>query len=214
MLDAAVPEVPAFNVALPVSASLAAGDVEAVLGWYAERDVPFRIRLREELDGQALRRLESLGFGKERTETAYFLEKIEPLRTKPAGLVVRIVTEGADLRQYGAVGWADAGLAEVGIAIAHTAVNLGFVLLMGLSKGEPVASAMAVVTGNIVGIYNVAVLPCHRGRGFGTWMVGEAVSAGLSRGAAHAYLSAPDSAAGLYKRLGFRPVFSYLSVTR
>jgi ribosomal protein S18 acetylase RimI-like enzyme len=217
MLNAAVPEVPAFNVAVPASAPLEAADVQDVLDWFTGREIPFRIRLRDNPDAAALERLRKPDFVDERVETAYMLEDIDRYETaggRPAGLEVRLAKHESDVADYGRVGWEDAGLPQVGIAIARTASSLGFALLLGSLNGNAVASSMAVVAGDVVGVYNVTVKPTHRGRGIGSRMVFEALSAGRARGAKVAYLSAPDSAGSLCGRLGFRPVFRYLSFSR
>ena len=211
MIAAGVAEVPAFNVAVPLANALVGDDAAAVIGWYDRRSLPYRVRLRAEQDGDALERLVGLGFEPERTETAYVLEQFPSGTTQPEGLSVRTVTGEQNLRRYGALGWEQVGLADVGVAIARTARELGFELILGLSGDYPVACSMAVVTDDVVGVYNVAVLPEYRRRGFGSRMVEAALAAGSSRGARLAYLSAPEQAASLYSRLGFRPVSQYCS---
>jgi ribosomal protein S18 acetylase RimI-like enzyme len=69
---------------------------------------------------------------------------------------------------------------------------------------------MAVVAEGMVGIYNVFVEPSMRGRGFGTRMTLEAIEAGRSRGAGTAQLGASDEVAGLYVRLGFQRLMTYV----
>jgi predicted GNAT family acetyltransferase len=118
------------------------------------------------------------------------------------------VRDDPTLERYGAVGW-PGDARRIGIAIARTARDLGFTLLVGELDGRAVASATTVVTDGLAGIYNVVVEPEYRRRGVGTAMTWAAVAAGLDRGAKNVWLGSSDIARPMYLKMGFEPHFEY-----
>ena len=80
---------------------------------------------------------------------------------------------------------------------------------VGVVDGEPVTTALGVMTGEAVCLFNVATPPEARGRGYGAAISAHAVEEGGRRGARVATLQ--SSAAGLpvYRRLGFETVVEY-----
>jgi GNAT superfamily N-acetyltransferase len=80
---------------------------------------------------------------------------------------------------------------------------------VGVVNGEPVTTALGVMTGDAVCLFNVATPPEARGRGYGAAISAHAVQEGERRGARVATLQ--SSAAGLpvYRRLGFETVVEY-----
>ena len=93
-------------------------------------------------------------------------------------------------------------------AIAQPAT---FALLRGL-QGQPVGFALAVLERGMVGLYDIAVAPGHRGSGHGRALVMALLHWGAAAGAMSAYLqvraqNAP--ALRLYESLGFGPAYGY-----
>jgi len=68
---------------------------------------------------------------------------------------------------------------------------------------------VGIVEGNHVGIYNVATLPEHQGRGFGAAITAHAFRGGFAAGASFAYLQSSDAGFAVYRRLGFRAIESW-----
>jgi len=77
---------------------------------------------------------------------------------------------------------------------------------VGDASGEPVSTAVAIVEGDHVGIYNVATPHAWRGRGYGAAVTAHAVLDGFAAGASFALLQSSEPGFGVYKRLGFRTV--------
>ena len=71
-------------------------------------------------------------------------------------------------------------------------------------RGEPLATAATMLTGDVVGVYNVATLPHARRRGFGAMLTSHAADDGRGRGASVAVLQSSDAGLGVYRALGFR----------
>ena len=86
------------------------------------------------------------------------LDELPPPPDFSAGLLIREAQTPDDVEVYGRV---DApGWQEVTIGIARTVASFpDFVMLLGELDGEAVATSMAVVTGELVGVYNVQVQP-------------------------------------------------------
>lgn len=79
--------------------------------------------------------------------------------------------------------------------------------------GVPAATALAVVADGHVGVFNVAVLPEFRRRGFGRAATLAALDAGFSAGAEIAYLHASPAGLPLYEELGFSVVEEWTAFT-
>ena len=85
----------------------------------------------------------------------------------------------------------------------------GFHCYVGTAGGQPITTAVGIVEGNHVGIYNVATLPEHQGRGFGAAITAHAFRGGFAAGASFAYLQSSDAGFAVYRRLGFRAIESW-----
>lgn len=214
LVDAATPEMPVFNQAVVGRPSAAAADLATVERWYAERGSTFRLTLRDNVDVALIEAASQAGYRVERVESALFMELSEASPAPTERLTVREVTGDADLQAYGKVGWQRDGLEHIGVSIARRAKELGFVMLLGLVGAEAVGSSMAVITGSLVGIYNVGVEPRFRRRGYGGAMVWAAVEAGRRRGAAATWIGSTEMSDALYQRMGFRQLYQYNVLVR
>ncbi len=80
-----------------------------------------------------------------------------------------------------------------------------FVCWVGYAEGEPVVTAATVRTpGNVIGVYNVATAPAHRGRGCGEAVTRHAIEAARREGDETVILQSTSLGYGLYQRMGFR----------
>jgi ribosomal protein S18 acetylase RimI-like enzyme len=82
----------------------------------------------------------------------------------------------------------------------------GVRLYVGELGGELVTTAMAFTIEDAVGIFNVATLPAHRRRGYGSAITARAVADGLAAGGAWAWLESSQDGRRTYECLGFRTV--------
>jgi len=84
---------------------------------------------------------------------------------------------------------------------------IGYVGYLG---GHPVGTAATVTVEGAIGVYCVATLPEHRGRGIGEALVRYAVErAAAATGIERTVLQASRDGESLYRRLGYRPVASF-----
>ena len=73
-------------------------------------------------------------------------------------------------------------------------------------EAEDVSTALAAVTGDSCGIFNVATPESHRGKGYGSIATAHAVAEAVASGAARAYLQSSPMGRSVYSGLGFSTV--------
>ena len=71
-------------------------------------------------------------------------------------------------------------------------------------EGRMVATSMLFLHDGLAGIYGVATLPEHRGRGLGAHLTAEPLRAAWERGYTTGLLQASEMGAPVYERIGFR----------
>lgn len=82
---------------------------------------------------------------------------------------------------------------------------------LGRVDGRPVATAVSVRTGEVVGIYSVATVPEARGRGYGTALTWRTL-ADADPGVRAAVLQASPMGRPIYERMGFRLVREFIEL--
>ena len=202
-----------FNVAVAVDRVVRQKDAfREALDWFAGRGLNARFDLRGTVDGglMAAAMVEGLAFWGRRAAMA-----LHPLPVRwpqrHGVLELREVRTGADIDLYCEVECEEFGDDDLQRAIAARALHLPDVTLhVGLVDSRPVARAMSLVRGQLVGVYNVYVAPSQRRRGFGGEMTAVAADAGRAAGATAACLESTEEAFGLYQELGFRRVDDYI----
>lgn len=85
--------------------------------------------------------------------------------------------------------------------------------LIGYAGDEPVAVASVFDSGDVAGVYNIATLPDHRGKGYGAAVTWAAIDRARERGRRHAILQSTEMGYPVYGRMGFETVRTYLCYT-
>ncbi len=80
---------------------------------------------------------------------------------------------------------------------------------VGYAGGEAVAAAELTVAGGVAGLYGIATLEAHRGRGYGSAMTLAPLGDARAEGIPAAVLQASVEGAGIYERIGFRRFGDY-----
>jgi ribosomal protein S18 acetylase RimI-like enzyme len=83
------------------------------------------------------------------------------------------------------------------------------VVAVGSLAGVPVTTALGVMTGTTVCLFDVATPPEHRGHGFGAAVTAFVVAEAAQRGARYAALQSTEAGFGVYRRIGFETVVDY-----
>ena len=80
---------------------------------------------------------------------------------------------------------------------------------LGRLDGRPVGTSRVSLSAGVPGLYSVVTAPDVRGRGIGRAMTLAALRAGRDVGHRIAVLQSSDAGLAVYRRLGFRELFSY-----
>jgi N-acetylglutamate synthase len=141
----------------------------------------------------------------------------EPLMIRPARLGIPAGTAEGSLRVR-AVAADDLGLYAATLAdgleaprellgafgnpaLAQTA---GITSYLAELDGLPIGTGMTVISGDLTGIFNIAILPRYRRHGYGRAVTLEMVRAGFAAGAPTAYLYATKAGEPVYESADFR----------
>jgi len=207
LIDAGV-GMPRFNQAF-VTARLdhPARAVPDALAWFDSRRAVPTFHLRDPMDDAVAAALGQHGFEPAETEPAMLCTPLPVMLPPPPGITIGEASSASDITRYAEI---DAPAWHVVTrGIARTAHDFpDFTMLLGEVDGVPVATSMAVVTGEIVGVYNVQVTPAYRGRGFGRALTVAAIEVGRSAGCTAATLQSTPMGLALYTSMGFETRYS------
>jgi ribosomal protein S18 acetylase RimI-like enzyme len=131
--------------------------------------------------------------------------------------ITRVGTAACELAQAQAV--AEAGFEVPADLFApmftpRVAAMPSLAIYLARADDRPVSTAFAWTGGGTVGIFNVATLPEHRGRGYGAAVTVRAVRDGFTSGADLAWLQSSPVGESVYLRIGFRQVETYTLLSR
>jgi ribosomal protein S18 acetylase RimI-like enzyme len=118
--------------------------------------------------------------------------------------------------------WLQGYVAASGAALERQATHAEMLRLIGAGarfcafvpegEREPSACGLAVIDGDLVGLFDIATAPEQRNRGYGGALVTAMLRLAAANGASTAYLqvmSANESACRLYRALGFTTAYDY-----
>ncbi len=184
------------------------------MDWFAGRGINARLDLRGSADGAVLAASLVEGFtfwGREASMLWHPLPRGST--SSPAGLSVLEVRSDSDIDLYCAADRDEFGDQDFQATMAARASEIpGVSMHLGLVDGRPVARSMAIVSGPLVGVYNVYVAPAERANGYGKALTLAAVAAGQGAGATAACLESTELGFPVYESLGFRRVDDYIVV--
>ncbi len=206
LLSSGLP-VPLFNPAF-VRAAPAEPEsmVERVVEHYASLRTPFALYFRDEVAGGLAGACAASGLVEHWRPALMALEPIPPtVAAAPSDLDVSAVT-AETFDDYAAVLAAGFGMPRELAALAFGPSLLeiaGMTAFIGSVHGEPAGTAAVFVSAGVAGIYSVATVPQHRGKGVGAAMTWAAVRAGQAAGATGAILQSSEQGEPVYARMGF-----------
>ncbi len=211
LLSSGLP-VPLFNPAFitgPIADPTAT--VERIVEHYAVLESPFVALFRDEVACGLAEACSAAGLREHWRPPLMVLEPVPQAPAHPPEL--RIDRVSADtLDDY-------AHVLSQGFGIPHELAEAmsppalldieGFTALLGSVDGHAVGSVAVFVAAGVAGIYNVATIPGHRGKGIGAAMTWAAVAASAGAGVECAILQSSEQGAPVYERMGFTAPTSY-----
>lgn len=95
---------------------------------------------------------------------------------------------------------------EAIFGVPHRLLYPKIIIYIAYLDGQPVSTAMTIMTELVAGIYWVSTIPQARGLGLSTICTSLATNAGLKRGARIATLQASPMGESVYQRIGYRSI--------
>jgi ribosomal protein S18 acetylase RimI-like enzyme len=139
----------------------------------------------------------------------------------PKDAVVTRVTDEAMFDRWTKVVTAGFGAPDLGDGVSHIALRrLGFSPTAPFQhflcevEDDPISAVTLTPRGAFAGVSNMATLPDRRGRGLGSYVLTQGVTALADKGIAAVVLSADDLGERLYSSLGFEEVGRHLTYVR
>ena len=187
-------------------------DVTAALDWVAERDVPYRLWIHEELPDGLAQTMRERGMEPHSwlVPQMVLVQPPEPPASAP-GVTVRSVSDGRSLDEYRQVYVEDGTSEDVARRLFSDsfAADPDVELMLASLDGRAVGTSLAIRTDEIAGVYAVATLSDARRRGVGTAATWAAVAAGRAWGCDTVVLQASEMGFPVYRAMGFRTVVRY-----
>jgi len=201
-----------LNVAFVTGpAADAAATVSEAAAFFAERPVPWLLRIRAGVDERFEEMAESAGLRYVDEVPGMALYPLRPPPERQFPLRIERERHPDGIAIFARV-CADAFGRPPGLADVFTPDLLaapGLEAYLAWMDDAPVATAMLMRTGDVAGIYSVGTLPEWRGRGIGEAVTWHAVERGRELGCTMASLQASEMGQPVYERMGFRTVSRY-----
>jgi GNAT superfamily N-acetyltransferase len=187
-------------------------DVTAALDWLAEREVPYRLWIHEELTDGLAQTVRERGMEQHPWLVPQMvLEQPPELPASAPGVTVRSVSDGRSLAEYRQVSVEDGTSEHVARRLFSDAfaADPDVELLLASLDGRAVGTSLAIRTDDVAGVYAVGTLADARRRGVGTAATWAAVAAGRAWGCDEVVLQASEMGFPMYRAMGFRTVVRY-----
>jgi ribosomal protein S18 acetylase RimI-like enzyme len=213
-----VPQIPVaqFNAVWPFDDE-AATELEGALAEIESAGLASSVQVRKDQSPAWEAEAERLGLTK-RLEMPTMVVREPGLRARAVeGLAIEAVAGDADRMLVAETAAAGFGAP---LSIFEPIYSENVLALEGLrayvarAGDEVVSTSIGYTTGDMVGIFNVATPPDHRGRGYGAAVTAAAARGGFADGAELAWLQSSEIGLSVYRGLGFEQVTTDVLLTR
>ncbi len=195
-----------FNPAMPTGAVDPETTVARVAEHYSGLGLPYVVLFRDDVAPGLAEACASSGMVEHWQMPLMVLDPIPADHGSATVVGLEIVVVGPDeIDTYGDVVSEGFGMpAELFTQLGRSMFDVeGFIGLLGLLDGRPVATSAAFVDGDTIGVYNVAVPEAERRKGLGEALTAAAARAGADAGATRSILQASQLGAPVYRRMGY-----------
>jgi hypothetical protein len=193
------------------------GDLPAAIAraeeHFARAGLPFCFSVRSDWEDRCGPALHAAGYAAQNSSPAMLLEPVRDGAPETPGLEIRRVRSADELQIYRETAFEGFGLPKqlAGLYLTEQLLGApGVELYLGRVDGAPVSTSCLIQTAGVAGIYWVATLASHRGRGLGEALTWAAVRGGMLQGCRVASLQASEMGAPVYGRMGFRTTLHYV----
>ena len=183
------------------------GAVARIVEHYSKLGSPFALTFRDSVSPGLSDACQEAGLIEHWQAPLMVLDRVSAPPPPPPGLVIEHLSE-ASVDGYAAVLAAgfDAPRGIVDLLFGKSLLRIdGLTGYLGTIDGEPVSTAASYAAEGLVGVYNVATVPAHRGKGAGAALTWEAACAGPPP----AILQASGDGEPVYTRMGFETPARY-----
>jgi N-acetylglutamate synthase len=213
-----IPQIPVaqFNGVWPFDDD-AAPELEAALAEVEAEGVPISVQLRQDSTPACEAEADRLGLTQRLEMPAMVVRELDLRDRAVEGLAISAVAGDPDRTLAAETGAAGFGAP---LSIFEPIYGDNVLAVEGLRAylarlGDVVVStSIGYTTGDLVGIFNVATPPDHRGRGYGAAVTASAARGGFADGAELAWLQSSEMGLSVYRGLGFEQVATDLLLTR
>jgi GNAT superfamily N-acetyltransferase len=192
------------------------GDLPAAIAraeaYFERLELPFAFNVRSDWETLCAPALRDAGYEPGARVPAMVLDPARDEKVEIAGLEIAPVRSPEELVTFQETAFAGFGLpGQLGSLFLTEQLMAapGVELYLGRVDGAPVATSCLVPSTGVAGVYWVATLEAHRGRGLGEALTWAAVRGGLTQGCAVASLQASEVGEPVYARMGFETPVQY-----
>jgi ribosomal protein S18 acetylase RimI-like enzyme len=198
-----------LNIVTVGDDSAQAADLRAAVQMMLDANLPYSVALRQGTDDHLESAVLDLGLAPSDRSPVMIGSDIH-MTPWPAEL--SMVGGPSAVAQHAAVVATAFGLPEdlvARMAPEALAADPDVDVVVGVSGGEAVMTAIGVTVDGVTGVYNVATLDAYRGRGYGAASTSAVVKAAFDRGATATSLQSSDIGLSVYEAMGYRTVATH-----
>ncbi len=191
------------------------GALAEARAFFAERELPFRVSVREDAASAVVEELAPQGFEVVRAVCGMALDPIRHPELEKDALQIRRVETDAEILDFQNTAMVGFGFPVEGGEAFFTKrlfERPEMAAFVGYSDGIPASTALLCVTEDVAGIYFVATLEPFRRKGYGERLTWATVQEGITRGCSVASLQASEMGRPVYARMGFETSGDYLEL--
>lgn len=205
-----------FNGVVTTSLSPDTGEIDRWAAGFRGSPLPWSIQLRGEPSPTVVALAASYGLTEHHREPLMGVALTDRARgghggeaaSVPASVTVTRVCGSAAAQYLSALAEGSEAPADALAVLASPALldDPAVAAYLALSGGEPVATGMTTLAGDVLGVLNMSTVPAHRRRGHARAVLVEMLEVGARSGARAAVLQASDAGQRLYESVGFGTV--------